>query len=240
LALAYLHRARPDETTPLTDLGERDLQTAAAFAGDLGHYSELSGDRRFDLYRMVLNSRIQRKRDCLEKAQAWAKRVLGDKQVAGVDGVFVDALIARGEARMRGGDLSAASEDFAQSLSITRNPRTRAICLLYLCELDSRRGNSREAARRMAEFERLKPSVTHHQIRTLEMHARASIERNNKDLLLRLTDNDLNPERVEGCVRHFLVEWAKARSESDSEAAKLLGVSRQTLYNWTKASPMAK
>jgi tetratricopeptide (TPR) repeat protein len=234
LAVALIHRARPDESLVASDNCSRDLDSAQRFADELKDYAAASGDRRFDLYRFVLNSRIQRKLDNLDKAAEWATFVIGDKKFVGKDGVFIEGLIAHGEARERSGDLRAALEDFHNALSVTRNPRVKAACLLHLSRIQSRSGNGREAARHLREFVEIKSSVTHVHIRNLEAQAREALERIGQDIFLRLTDDDIDAAAVEQRVRRFLVDWAKSRCSNDSDAARLLNVSRQTLYNWAK------
>jgi len=230
LALSHLQRARPDESVPLSSAGAKDLELAEAYTEDLKRQSDQSGDIRFGQYRFVLRSRIQRKRDELDEAEETATQAI--EVAATKSAVLTDALLSRGEVRLRRGDLKGAGSDFEQVLRETSNPRVRAICLLQLCRLHSRAGNYQQAAMRMTQFEDIEDSVTHLQLEVLAREARAEMASMSGDLVLRLTDGSLDAAKAEHLVRRFLVNWARARSRTDTDAAKLLGISRPTFYNW--------
>jgi hypothetical protein len=233
LALTYLQRARPDESVFLSDAGEQDLRLAEEYTKDLTIQSEKSGDMRFGQYQFVLMSRIQRKRDLLPQAIEKADWAL--QLAAPTGGVHADALLARAEARARLGNLRGAAEDFEAVLKDSSNPRTRAYCLLQLSRVQSRGGNQGASAGFMSEFERIKPQVTHVQIEALEIQTRAELANAGKDLVIRYAEKDLTASKVERLKRKFLIDWARSKSTSDKEASKLLGVSRQTFYNWCQA-----
>ncbi len=233
LGVTHLQRARPDDTVPLTKVGEEDLENAQKYLEDLRHYSEESEDRRLGLYLFVLQSRIQRKKDLFDRADKSATFVIEEADSS--DGIYVDALVARAEARIRLGNIKQALDDFEHSLKITKNPRIAALCLLHASSLYSRMGHDIEAARKISEFEQLKSSVTNVQIKHLEQQARSAIAANSRDLVLRMTDTGLSARKVEKRVRRFLAEWARKNSPNDQEAAQLLGITRQTLHNWSRS-----
>jgi tetratricopeptide (TPR) repeat protein len=235
LAVAYVHRARPDEDVSLTERGRRDLDQADHLANELEEYFERPGGKRFKDYRLVLKSRIERKRDAFDLAEELATGVLQSEPSQVRDGVLLNALLARAKARERTGNLVGAGEDFKQALESTKNERNKAVCLLHLCRISALQGNNREATRCFVQFEEIKDSVTHGQIPVLERRARAAMEQGSKDLILRITDENIDFATVEQRMRRFLVEWAKSRATTETQAATLIGVSRQTLFNWSKA-----
>jgi tetratricopeptide (TPR) repeat protein len=234
LGVAYLQRARSDDAAALTDAAAKDLQRAQIFSDELYQYSEQSEDRRSGLYLLVLKSRIQRKSGLLQEAEKSAGDVIGEVDKS--DGIYVDALVARGEARTRRGEFKRALEDFEESLKTTKNPRIAALCLLHVSSLYARLGNDIVATQRMHEFEQVKASVTNVQIKLLEEQARAAIEANSRDLILRMTDTGLSKGKVTNRVRRFLAEWARKNSSNDQEAAQQLGISRQTLHKWSQST----
>jgi tetratricopeptide (TPR) repeat protein len=230
LGSAYAQRARLDEKIPLSESGRSDLDSARKCADDIRRYSKVSGDTRFGLYAELLQSRIYRKRDELEKAVSSADRII---RIANkTEALFVEALIAKGEALARKGDLEGAIVAFELALRNGKNPRLRASSVLHLARLYSCTGRTAQAMKAMNEFDELKPSVTHVQTKILEAEARAAMKQSTEDLLLNISDKELDPKQVDVRVKAFKVAWAKKHSANDSEAAKKLGISRQTFYNW--------
>ena len=229
LAIAHLQRARPDETVPLSRLSETDVEMADAYAEELRRFAFESRDVRAEMRRQVLKSRIARKRDHVQDAEEAATKAI--QAGLAIQEPITDALIARGKARARMGKFEEAVQDFEQGLK-GDNPRTRAVCLLYLCQLYCGAQRYSEASRYFAEFERMKSEVTNLQVITVERTARAALQRSDRDLVLRIADAGLTAKSVDARVRRFLANWARARVQTDSEAARLLEVSRQTFYNW--------
>ena len=236
LAIAYLQRARPDESVPLGESGEIDLQFVDKYIDELRTYTESSKDLRAEFNRQVLRSRVARKRDCLQDAEQIASQAIQLAERIRVP--FSDALIARGETRARLGNYKGATFDFEQTLSVDNN-RIRALGLLNLCRLLCWARMHSEAERRLSEFEKIKGSVNNMQISVLEQSARAALQHGSRDLVLCISDRDISAKSVEIRARQFLVDWARAKVGTDAEAAQLLGVSRQTFYNWVARRPLA-
>jgi tetratricopeptide (TPR) repeat protein len=230
LGLAYVHRSRLDEARPLSEQGKEDLAAAEHLKEDIRRHYEASKDERYKLYELLLASRIYRKSDQLDLAVARATSVI---KSAGNDSVKQDALMARGEALDRQGENANAIGDFQEVVKMSdNNPRLRATALLHLVILYARMSQDMEALKCMSEFEKLKCSVTHVHLKSLERQARAAMQLRSGDLVLKMEDDSLNAEKAEERTRKFLLAWAGKRTSKDTEAAKLLDISRQTYYNW--------
>ena len=229
LGSAYAQRARPDEDLPLSERGKQDLDKAWLLKDDI--HLQAEEDKRFGLYEHLLASRIHRRRGELEPAIDRAGTVINSANKQ--EPVRLDALLARGEALARKGEHAGAARDFAEAeKTAVKNERLRAISLLQLTILQCRLGNDGEAARAMADFEKLKPAVTHNQVKVLEPRARAALTRSRGDLVLRMDDDTLDAGKAQKEVQKFLISWARTRTDKESEAARRLKISRQTLYNW--------
>lgn len=261
LGAAYVERARPDESLPLTDMGKRDLELALKLTEDIREHAKASGDRRFGRYATLLASRIYRKQNQLDKAIEQASSVIENADDR--EAVKLDALMARGEVWERKAENEQALADFNAAITLdagiaarggveegktegaitnfpgkevleskANNPQLRARAFLHLAILYSRIGNDTEAARSFAEFEKLRHSVRHLHLVMLEARARREMELRSGNLLLRMDDDGLNFKLVEERVHKFLILWAQKHAETDLKAAAKLGISRQTFYNW--------
>jgi len=232
LALAYSQRARQDENQPLTEAGDKDLLKARHYAQKLADYGLAHGDSRAEFYSMLCLSRIERKRNNLTTAEKSASEVLAR---AGKDypHICVAALIARAEAEVRMDKLESALSDFREAAALSQGTlRTRAICLLRLAELYARNNNSKKASHYFDTWQQIRASVSNAYLCRLERRAQAAMENRSSDFVVRLTDENLNPDDLERELHRFIVLWAAGRTNSDQKAADLIGVSRQTLMNW--------
>jgi hypothetical protein len=240
LSLAYCQRAREDESVPLSIRGDEDLKQAEYYANELAQHGRQTGDSRAELYAAVCMSRIERKRNRFTEAERLATLAI---EAAGMHPhLHVGALIARAETRLRQEKTDEAIKDFLDAKDRSgSNLRARAICVLRVVQIYARTNRSHLASQFFDQWREIKPHISNTYISRLERSAIAAMENASIDFVIRMTDDRLDPVVLERRLRGFLVEWAyrQTRRESDEKAAKLLGISRQTLANWRAAAKSA-
>jgi tetratricopeptide (TPR) repeat protein len=244
LAVEHLRRAE-HEWNGMSNTVESDLVEAERWLEDL-EFSR-SSDMRFVLLATALRSDIARLRGQSPHAEELATSGLSELVQGDTKGpansrhmeAFIRLLIARGRARVDRARFGEAIADFRKALEVAErasNYRLEAIMLLHMARtycLCERYLDANEAFRR---FETLKDffETRSADVIKLESEARRLLSEQPPNFMLRWDDLK-EAEDVEGAqkaFRRFLVSWAKSRSTTDSEAAELLKVSRQTLYNW--------
>jgi hypothetical protein len=70
----------------------------------------------------------------------------------------------------------------------------------------------------------------------LEQEAQRILSETKGDFIVAWNTANHDPEALERELHTFLVNWAQTKSENDAEAAALLHISKQTLYNWKNAA----
>lgn len=233
LALAYSQRARNDENKPLTAGAEALLTKAESYCKDLEEYGISAKDPRAEAFALLCRSRIARKRNHLAEAENLASEAM---KVAGkaCAHAYASALIARAEARERQNKTDGALEDFRQALERSLGSlRARAMCLLRMSEIYAKRGEFKPATRYFEEWKSIKPHISNAYLIRLEQQAQAAMQKSSDEVFaVRLTDDTLNPGKLEQELHLFFTKWVARRTKNDQEAADLLGVTRQTILNW--------
>jgi hypothetical protein len=228
LALAYLQKARNGGPAR-----EQALEEAMSFVSEIKGYGHRADDRLFLCNAAVIESRIDRHRGNFLRALDRAREAfeLGREHPFGL----VDAYIARGEARFATGDSAGAEDDFEAALQAGGdNPKVRAVCLLQLARAYTQGKDVKRAAQYFEGWKTVRGRVENVFMRHLEPIVERAMHDLTEDFIVRWSSPQLDQRKLSE-LRSFLVKWAKARSSSDEAAARLVGVSKQTYYNWKNA-----
>jgi tetratricopeptide (TPR) repeat protein len=167
----------------------------------------------------------------------------------------IDALMARGQARFAladateqpDGDYVIARQDFQKvlkmlinttpttKLTTSPNPKIAAVCHLYIARCFVREGNQSQAAEHYEQWRGLEAYVEHEWVRELACKTKEEIEQIYKDLIFKADDPKyLNYDEQLTKLRSWIFKQALRQTEGNMvEAAKRIGVSRATLYQWT-------
>jgi ATP/maltotriose-dependent transcriptional regulator MalT len=236
LALALTQRARQIAISR-SALERGDLNEAQQYCQLAERRAVQLKDFKLQCLLLVCRSRIERKRGHFEKAQELATRAL---KTVGEDFLLirVRALTARAEASSSLGRYESALQDLLlcdSSTAQVSNPRLRAVALLRCAQIYATTGQSRQASETFEKYLSIKDSVVNAEVRQSESQVRTELARvaEGRDFVVRMIDDNLDPHTIERRLHIFLAEWARSRSASDREAAQQLGVSRQTLLNWS-------
>ena len=174
----------------------------------------------------------------------------------------IDALMAHGQALFALADATGQAEgaylvvrqDFQEALKmlantmpITKlanspNPKIAAVCYLYIARCFVRERNQSQAADHYKQWRGLEAYVEHEWVRELASKAKEEIEQIYKDLVLKAGDPQyLNYDEQLKKLRAWIFEQAIRQTEGNMvEAAKRIGVSRATLYQWSDTSKVKR
>jgi hypothetical protein len=239
LSLAYSQRARPDESQPLTAAGREDLALAEQRTRDLNAFAPSDGaaDQRPALYALLCMSRIERKRDNLDRAVQFATDGIARGGRAHND-IHVGLLIARAEALLRMNNTSGAKDDLTEALKRSQHSlRSRAVCLLRLTELEVRLGHRDVAAGHFERWQQISPHLSNVHLAQLQRTAQAALDLAPSDFTIGMAADEIDRKAIQDRLRGWFATWALKNGGSDVAAAARLGISREALRKWKKLAP---
>jgi tetratricopeptide (TPR) repeat protein len=168
---------------------------------------------------------------------------------------MVDAYITLGEARFftaenaatGEGDYQLARAEFEMALrealggprpdrttNLPSNPKIVAACNLRIAQCYAREGNESRAKEHFAEWEILRSNVEHEWLRELAAQVKSEIDGLAKNFTIAANNQGEwdYAENIASLRRWLLAQALRQTRRNYSEAAKLLGVKRGTLYQW--------
>jgi tetratricopeptide (TPR) repeat protein len=225
LALAYVQRARKHDNLEARD---KDIAKAAGYVDEMKLLSQ--GSSRFLCLAWIVESRMRRIQRNLHEAEK-----LAASAVAHSDLTFtrVEALVAHGEALLELARIDESIHDFESALRDgADNPKVRGVCHLQLANIFINNKDSRRALKHVEQWRSLKSRIGTSYLSELESIVTRALKHATGDFVVHWESSTQNPEELEKGLHTFLVEWAQAKSSNDEEAAALLNISKQTLYNW--------
>jgi DNA-binding protein Fis len=165
---------------------------------------------------------------------------------------LIDALLTRGEAHLTLADKTNTSnhydlalDDFNNALRRVKghgesvanrisNPKIAAVCLLRIAEIHAKRSNQKMAHAHFSEWLRLEGQVEHEWIRELATRVKEEIDKLSLNFTISSTDETAwsYTENVARMRKWLLKRALRHTDHNYSEAARLIGVQRTTLYQW--------
>jgi tetratricopeptide (TPR) repeat protein len=233
-----------------------DIDGAKEHLATVSNYADASNNRKWQVNVQILNSRISQKERKIKEALDFAEEAVAKAKSPECNSVLplVDAYITRGEAHLLKGDITKsdasyteARENFESALNCileTRggstkadylsNPKIAGVCTLRIAECYARTGKQLAAQKQFAIWTQLAPHVEHEWVRELAVRVRAELDKLAMDFTISSQDSqNWNYAASVGRLRQWLLTRALRKTNQNySEAAKLLGVQRTTLYQW--------
>jgi tetratricopeptide (TPR) repeat protein len=241
-----------------------DINGAQKQLAIVAHYADASNNGKWQVNVMILKSRICLKERKLEEAIAFAEEAVDKAKSPECKSVLplVDAYITRGEAYLFSGDIKkseaayrTARENFESALSCILEPRTGStkpdylsnpkiagVCTLRIAECYARTGKQLNAQKQFAIWTQLAPHVEHEWVRELAVRVRVELDKLAMDFTVSAQDyQNWNYSANVARLRQWLLTRSLRKTNQNySEAAKLLGVQRTTLYQWQTQEHKAK
>jgi tetratricopeptide (TPR) repeat protein len=168
---------------------------------------------------------------------------------------IVDAHLVRGEAKLtlaeegiqkdknlvdaisdfeRAGNLISESNQRRQESSLPSNPKIVAVCELRIAQCLALMGDETAARTHLAHWQILGPNVEHEWVRELARNVTEKVKQLSLNFGLSSDDpKEWNYSASVSALREWLLRQALRKTGKNySEAAKLIGVKRATLYQW--------
>jgi tetratricopeptide (TPR) repeat protein len=231
------YRSRAAWELALASLYSSKYLEAENYLEEVRRIAEDAEDERWQCNAMILESRIhRRKRDPLKAANV-ASDALRKAHDAGQVLCEIDALITRGEARLDLGDYRDARSDFTDALKQgNSNAQTQAVCHLHLADTALKENNIRLAEEHYSEWQKVEHYVENAIVQALAENVGSAIAQQRSDFVIPWTSDDLNFEHHVDLLWEFLLKQARRKHTSKDQIARVLGVSRQTLYKRSLSS----
>lgn len=233
-----------------------DLDGAQRDLDQVSNYADQANNRKWQVNVQILKSRIAQRHEFFDEALEFAEEAvkLADSPDCWSILPLVDAYITRGEtylalatANKLEVQYTRARENFESALNCTlerrssaakqdylSNPKISGVCLLRIAQCHVRTGKQEPAKKYYASWLRLAPHVEHEWVRELAETVRKEIEKISMDFTISAAayDNWNYSKSVEKLRRWLLTQSLRRTNHNYSEAAKLIGVQRTTLYQW--------
>lgn len=227
-------------------------------------YAESSTNPKWQVNVLCLKSRISRKQRRIEEAIRFAEDAVGKADSPECKSILplVDSYITLGEAYLSqaslsksDADYSEARENFENALNCLldrksttgkpdyfSNPKIAGVCVLRIAECYARTGQQVNAQKHFATWLKLAPHVEHEWVRELAVHVRAEIDKLSMDFTISASDhqNWSYSESVGRLRKWLLTQALRQTNQNYTEASKILGVKRTTLYQWQTNDELTK
>jgi len=209
-------------------------------------------DSRWDCNALIIRSRIERemnknyvaaeKRASTAYDRADAKHLILCK---------IDALIARGEARISRREFKMARKDLEEALDLNQtsnsgrkdegaSPKIEAVCHLHMARSFALEGEGSQAREHFQKWEALRVEVEHSFIHKLAVSVDKEISSLEEGFFIPPDTMDLNYGKWREKLQIFLVNQAKFRKQEKEQQRELLGVARPTFLKWEKIGKKRK
>jgi tetratricopeptide (TPR) repeat protein len=235
--LAY--KARAAYQLALVSLYSGKYNRALAFVRRLKAYSVSAADDRWRCNALIIESRILRRKangaeDVLKRARDIASEAFRGAERGGLVLCQTDALLARGEALLDLKEVKSARGDFSRALEMggAENPKMYGICRLHLAKTYVADRNLHMAEKHFDEWKRVEKQVENQLAHDCARIVQEQLAELTEDFVISSAAQDLKYENHLKNLQAFLETRAKQKSGGDESVAEILGVSRQTLYNW--------
>jgi tetratricopeptide (TPR) repeat protein len=241
---SYLIRATYE--LALAYLFTRDQQKAESALDEIDSLLAERPDSRWGCNALVVRSRIERemKKDYVaaERHASTAYNIADAKHLILCK---IDALIARGEARIRRRAFENARKDLEEALDLNHksdsgrkdegaSPKIEAVCHLHLAHSFALECEGNRARDHFQKWELLHVEVEHSFIHKLAASVEREISSLEEGFFIPPDTMDLNYERWKERLQIFLVKQAKSREQEKEQQRELLGVARPTFLKWEK------
>lgn len=234
-----------------------DLAEARKELQQVERFAEQKSDQKWLTNVHILLSRMLRKESKLQEALVEAELAVEAANSYGKTTVLalIDALITRGEARLNltPGPIpdvsrcALARADFNRALrliggqesarkdgDVFANPKIVAVCKLRLAQTYAREGDEAAAQALYDEWARLDSQVEHEWVRELAVIVRDEISKLSRNFSISAVNTrEWNYSDSIDRLRRWLAWRALSHTKQNySDAAKLIGIQRATLYQW--------
>jgi tetratricopeptide (TPR) repeat protein len=225
LALAYYEKAKNQQ---VESAKLEAFDKATAYVNEMKQFA--GGAQRFLCLALIVESRILRQRRNFAQAKDSADLAVSQSDLRFTK---VEALLAQGEAAFDLGQTEKALRSFKDALCEGGdNPKICGACHLQMAKILADQHDLRRAEGHFRAWTALKGRVLNSYLLELEAEAKQILREKEGDFIVQWSSKNLNPRQLEKELHGFIVKWAQARSDNDEEAAALLQISKQTLYNW--------
>lgn len=233
-----------------------DLAGAQEDLRFVGLHADRTSNPKWQVNVKILQSRIYQKQGRIGDALALAEVAVDKAKSPDCRSILplVDAYITRGEAYLLLADSTKSDKqylgargDFETALhyimerkpgagkpDYLSNPKIASVCTLRIAQCYARLRKQVNAKKHFAIWLRLEPHVEHEWVRELAEQVKTEIDKLAMDFTISAYDhqNWSYSENVANLRRWLLTQSLRQTNQNYSEAAKLIGVQRTTLYQW--------
>lgn len=189
---------------------------------------------------LVLKSRIYRKDPSKRRAQPGAALDFANKALSLAKETkeaicVIDALIVAGEAHLQQENYTEAQKYFEEALDGSDNALIRAVCSVHLTRVFLQQKKLHVAEKHFERWQGLRGQIDNEVVQSLAKEVGAELAAQQQDFIVTAGTQDLKFDKHVERLREFLLTQARRRyPNSEEQVAEQLGVSRQTVYNWTR------
>lgn len=248
----YVPRACWELSLALVQAGR--FEAAGEAVQRVAEYADRIGHPKWQTNVHILQSRIARNQGDHERAIREARKALLRADDCSSILPLIDARLTLGEAELciaqksdaAKPDYTAALSEFENALELAggdnahhllpSNPKIVAVCFLRIAQCFARQEDEVKAKDWFARWEALRHQVEHEWVRDLADEVQAEIDGLLRNFFLSATNRkEWDYSRSVARLKRWLLTQALRHTGNNfSEAAKIIGVKRATLYDWLK------
>lgn len=244
----YIPRCRYELS--LIDLANGQLARAKQQIAEVAAIAAKTEDWRWLCNALVVQSRIHRKEEHFTDAAEVAEQALRIADKNNMKLAEIDARIARAEARIKLKHYQQARRDLERALAMNKdlgvrgmreryNPKIEAMAQLNLARAYALEGNVGKARACYGSFKPFEVEDT--RIHEFAKIVEREINTAAKDFHIAAGDRDNLDYKVQSeQLKQFLLSQAMQLTDDKTEMARLLGITRPTLYQWLNESDSSK
>lgn len=148
--------------------------------------------------------------------------------------VRIEALLARGQAQVERGQLSAARHDFEKALELNNNANLKltAVTNLLLVELAIKEHKPSSAYEPFNQVKELMPSIKHGFILNKYRQLSAILDELQTDFVISGTAKELDYKKLDSDLQSWLLGKVLREDRNLARAAQRLNVTKKTIYLW--------
>ncbi len=244
-SLIHLALARHQSDAEFSD----HVRAAAELAEKLSNHT----DNRWKANGLIVKSRVVRRSGDFALAASLASEARDIAEHHNQILCQVDALVAHAEAhchlatvneRSQAGNLAIARHDLQAALELnkdsdllrtveTQNAKISAVIWLNFARTFVLERDKQQAEAAFLHWKELEHEVEHEGVRDFARVIRKEIDRLDVDFVIPYDSNVKYDECLDD-LRKFLIKKVKAKFQGEKQQAKALGISRQSLRNWSQ------
>jgi tetratricopeptide (TPR) repeat protein len=192
------------------------------------------GNPKWEANALIVKSRIYRQEGHHDEALQAASKAC--RQSVDYRAIYCEALLARGQAHLERKNFSAAQDDFNDVIdrNNNENQKVEAVALIYLTRTALNQNKRDDALELFGRVRGMMNTIEHGFVIDEFEKLKEELKVGPAPFFVSYREEDLTWDKHEKNLKKWLLQRALSTDKNVANAAKQLGVSNKTVYQWIK------